>query len=280
MKRLEGKVAVVTGGNKGIGFAIVKGLCQRYDGDVYLTARDVTRGEEAVQKLKDSGLNPLFHQLDITDTASVLRFRDHIKEKNGGIDILVNNAAIAFKRSSTENFGVQAEKTIFVNYTSLVSTCKILFPILKTNARVVNLSSSAGHLSFIPDENLRNSFASNTLTEPQLSDLVKQFVEAAKDGSNVAKGWGSNSYAISKVAVSALTFIQNREYGPKGISLNCVHPGYVDTDMTSHMGPLTIEQGAAAPLYLALDAPQSVKGVYMYHDKTIVNWFGPRPEYY
>lgn len=83
----------VTGSNKGIGFAIVKGLCEKFDGDVYLTARNVTRGEEAVQKLKSSGRNPLFHQLDIMDKNSIAKFADFIKEK-GGVDLLVNNAAI------------------------------------------------------------------------------------------------------------------------------------------------------------------------------------------
>lgn len=87
----------MTGGNKGIGFAIVKGLCEKFQGDVYLTARDVDRGEAAVKELKNLGLKPLFHQLDITDKDSIRKFRDFIAESHGGIDLLVNNAAIAFK---------------------------------------------------------------------------------------------------------------------------------------------------------------------------------------
>ena len=65
--------------------------------------------------------------------------------------------------------------------------------------------------------------------------------------------------------------------------VNCVHPGYVDTDMTSHKGILTIEQGAAAPSWLALlpadaDGP---KGAYVWHDKQIVDWVnGPMPAAY
>lgn len=64
---------------------------------MYLTARDVGRGEVAVEKLKSQGLNPLFHQLDITDKESITKFRNYITEKYGGIDLLINNAAIAFK---------------------------------------------------------------------------------------------------------------------------------------------------------------------------------------
>lgn len=64
---------------------------------MYLTARDVGRGEQAVKKLEELGLKPIFHQLDITDNNSIVRFRDYIASNEGGIDILVNNAAIAFK---------------------------------------------------------------------------------------------------------------------------------------------------------------------------------------
>ena len=70
------KVAVVTGSNKGIGFAIVEGLLkQKFPGDVYLTARDVKRGQDAVKKLNDLGLHPKFHQLDICDQSSIDAFK-------------------------------------------------------------------------------------------------------------------------------------------------------------------------------------------------------------
>lgn len=87
----------VTGGNKGIGFAIVKALCQQYNGNVYLTARDTTRGMNAISELEKQGFNPKFHQLDINDDDSVKKFRDYLQNTYGGLDILVNNAAIAFK---------------------------------------------------------------------------------------------------------------------------------------------------------------------------------------
>lgn len=89
----------VTGGNKGIGFAIVRGLCEKYKGKVYLTARDESRGNAAVEKLRTLGLNPVFHQLDINDQRSINKFRDYIKETDGGVDILINNAAIAYSVS-------------------------------------------------------------------------------------------------------------------------------------------------------------------------------------
>ena len=131
------RVAIVTGGNKGIGYAIVQGLAKQFDGDVYLTARNPKLGMESVSKLleagrfgimelillmvareclecgvsnllsHDAGLKVHFHQLDINDKASAERLRDFMKEKYGGIDILVNNAGMAFKAYATEPMSVQ-----------------------------------------------------------------------------------------------------------------------------------------------------------------------------
>lgn len=81
---------------------------------------------------------------------------------------------------------------------------------------------------------------------------------------------------VSKVGVSGLTVIQQRMFDAEGrdISVNSVHPGYVDTDMSSHKGPLTIEQGAYASLYLALE-PHNWKGKFVWHDATLVDWLAP-----
>lgn len=87
----------MTGGNKGIGLAIVKGLCKQFDGIVYLTARDIQRGLNAVKELEGEGLKVKFHQLDITDENSINTFHDYLQKTYNGLDILVNNAAIAFK---------------------------------------------------------------------------------------------------------------------------------------------------------------------------------------
>jgi len=270
------KVAVVTGGNKGIGYAIVKGLCKRYDGKVYLTARDEGRGNAAVDKLKQLGLNPVFHQLDINDGDSITKFRDHVKSTDGGIDVLINNAAIAFKNDATEPFSEQAEVTVKVNYFNTLHVCDILFPILRPHARVVNLSSSAGHLSRIPSPELRAKFSSPTLTIEKLNELINQFVTDSKEGKHVETGWGNSAYVVSKVGVTALTIIQQRNFDnepeKRDISINCVHPGYVDTDMTSHKGPLTIEEGAIAPLYLALD-PHGLRGQYVWNNSKVVDWY-------
>lgn len=95
------RVALVTGSNKGIGFAIVKALCKQFNGEVFISARDVGRGTAAVESLKAEGLNPLFQQLDINDHSSVCAARDFFQQEYGGLDVLVNNAGIAFKSNIT-----------------------------------------------------------------------------------------------------------------------------------------------------------------------------------
>lgn len=72
----------------------MKGLCERFDGIVYLTARDVGRGKEAIGKLVELGLKPAFHQLDINNQNSINNFKQYLTDNYGGIDLLVNNAAI------------------------------------------------------------------------------------------------------------------------------------------------------------------------------------------
>ena len=107
---------------------------------------------------------------------------------------------------------------------------------------------------------------------------------STKDGNHTAEGWPSSAYNVSKVGVSALTRIQQRELDlsrpGEDIVVNSVHPGYVDTDMTSHKGHLTIERGAEAVVWCSLLPPnvESPRGGYVWHDNQIVDWVnGPTP---
>ncbi|CAG9762022.1 unnamed protein product [Ceutorhynchus assimilis] len=282
------KVAVVTGSNKGIGYAIVKGLCEKYDGNVYLTARDITRGQQAVKELKSLGFNPHFHQLDIGDPESVETFKDYLKEKYGGLDVLVNNAVIGFQSDDPTPFGIQSKESIRVNYYGTLNVCEQLFPILRQNARVVNLTSSFGHSSKIQSPELRSKFTDKNLTLPELNELVDQFVtDSIADEVATKKKWSPlwPSYIVSKVALSALSFLQQRtldcEIPNRNISVNAVHPGYIETDLSRELtsripGALSIEEGAKAPLFLALEA--DFKGKYVWEDCSLKDWEGPEIE--
>ncbi|KYM92777.1 Carbonyl reductase [NADPH] 1 [Atta colombica] len=270
------RVAMVTGGNKGIGFAIVKALCQQYDGNVYLTARDTTRGLNAVSELKKQGLNPKFHQLNINDDNSVNTFQDYLQNTYGGLDVLVNNAAIMFQSDATEPFEFQAEETIRINYFSLRRMCTALYPLLRSHARVVHVSSSFGCLSQITGDNLKKKLINPNLTETELDKIMHEFVDAAKSGTHLQVGWSDSAYAASKIGVSALAGIHQSMFtadSRKDIAVNAVHPGYVDTDATLHKGILTPDQGAVAPVYCALLPKNTeIKGKFIWYDKTLADW--------
>ena len=180
------KVAIVTGANKGIGFAIVKGLAKTFNGDIYLTSRNEDRGLSAVKALSDEDIKVLYHQLDTDDESSIIQFADFIKEKHGGIDILVNNAGIAFKRDATEPISYQATITIKTNYFGTKLACDHFFPLLKSGARVVNLSSNCGFLPLIPGDDLKKKLASSdsTLSFEELDAMMKDFVDSTNDGSH------------------------------------------------------------------------------------------------
>lgn len=291
----QSRVAVVTGSNQGIGLATVKALCSDFEGSVYLTSRNEERGLAAVEELKKIGLKPKYHQLDINDESSVLRLRDYLKDTYGGLDVLVNNAAILlpFKEGMSDDIFAEHACTVMqTNYFDTQRACKILFPILKPHARVVNLSSMLGHLTHIPGEdsvavNLRAKLASPDLTYEELDSLMHNFVDAAQKGEHTKYGWPATgyytTYIVSKIGVSALTRIQHRDFerdSREDIVINHVHPGYVSTQMSDYKGVLTPEKGAVAPSWLALLPPnvQEPKGAFVWCDKTIVDWVkGPMP---
>ena len=141
------KVFVVTGGNKGIGKSIVKLLLQdKSEKIVYLTARNEELGKSAVRELNDSfGLKAKFYQLDITNTSSINRLRNYLVENYGGLDVLVNNAGIAFRGTSAQE---GATETVGCNYFSTLNIVQILMPFLKDGGSVVNVSSISGVNAF------------------------------------------------------------------------------------------------------------------------------------
>lgn len=269
------RVAVVTGANKGIGYAIVRGLCKQFDGDVYLTARNEALGQEAVKGLNSEGLQPKFHQLDLTDKASIDRFKNYLQSKYGGLDVLVNNAGMAYKVAATEPFSEQAEVTVKTNFWGTLDVCKSLFPLLRPHARVVTVSSRAGNMTAKKcSDALKAKFTSPDITVPLVEQLMTDFVSAAKQGDYAAKGWPESAYGSSKIGVTLMSFAQQREFDKdsrEDIIVNPCCPGYVDTDMSSHKGTKTIDEGADTPIYLALLPPNttSPKGVFVAERKII-----------
>ncbi|XP_013188810.1 carbonyl reductase [NADPH] 3 [Amyelois transitella] len=275
MYKMETKVAIVTGSNRGIGFEIVKGLCQKFDGAVYLTSRNEERGRKAVKKLEELGLRPLFHILDVTSEESIQEFGAYISAHHSGIDVFVNNAGILDFDKAVSSYE-DANKLINTNFMSLLTISKVLYPLLKNDARIINISSDWGLLSNIRKQIWLDTLVKDDLTIEEILQFVTDFLQAVKNGKGAMVSFAGHfgDYKVSKVAMSALTFVQQRQFKEQGkdISINCVHPGFVKTDMTKGMGDFSPERGARAPLYLALEAPQTLKGTFVWHDCHQVNW--------
>ncbi|XP_052237898.1 carbonyl reductase [NADPH] 3-like [Dreissena polymorpha] len=246
----------VTGSNKGIGYAIVRGLCKQFPGDVILTARSEENGRESVKKLNEEGLKPLFHQLDITDDASVRRMRDFLQMNYGGLDVLVNNAAIAYKMAAKEPFSKQVEVTMATNFCGTLNVCRVLFPLLRPHARVVHLSSRSGSFTAARcSKALQTRFLDPELSMLKIEQLMNEFVESAKADIHKTNGWHDSAYGTTKIGVTLMTYVQQREFSADSrpdIVVNSCCPGFVVTDLTSQRGTKTIDEGADTPLYLAM----------------------------
>uniref|UniRef100_A0A3Q3AXJ0 Carbonyl reductase 1 n=1 Tax=Kryptolebias marmoratus TaxID=37003 RepID=A0A3Q3AXJ0_KRYMA len=196
-------VAVVTGSNKGIGLAIVRELCKQFQGDVYLTARQVGRGQAAVESLASEGLKPLFHQLDIDDVNSITTAAAFFKDKYGGVDVLINNAGIAFGVGDTTPFPVRAEVTLKTNFFATRDMLTHFWQIIKAGGRVVNVSSalSSSALQQCSSE-LQQRFRSEDMTEDELVGLMQRFVDEAKRGEHKQDGWPDTAYGVSKLGLT------------------------------------------------------------------------------
>jgi carbonyl reductase 1 len=265
------QIFVVTGANKGIGYGIVETLASTVNNAIiYLTARDESRGKSAVQKLEQSLGNKKkseirFHQLDIEDEASAKRFAEYLKKTHGEIDVLINNAGFAFKQAATESAEEQANVTIGINYYGTKKVSTQLVPLIKKGGRVVNVCSQAGIMKDIYDDKHIQKLK-NASSEKEIDEFVEEYKQAAKDDTRKEHGFPCSAYRVSKAAEIAYTLLLHRQH--KDLTINACCPGYVNTDMSSGKGPLTIEQGADTPVYLATDS-NAPNGDFVYQRKSI-----------
>lgn len=268
-------MSVVTGANKGIGFAIVRALCKKVGGIVILTARNKERGLKAVQKLNGEGLEVQFEQLDITDQESILAFKDIIISKYQGIDILCNNAGIAYKNASTAPLLEKAMVTNKTNFLATINITHTLLPVIKNNGRICQVSSMAGILNYSfadTDNPIRKILISPSLSEEELMNIYTEYIDAVKknDYSIFKK---DSAYSFSKCMLTAHTQIMGRKFlnDDKNILINCCCPGYVDTDMSSHKGTLTIDEGAATPV-MVCTLPEGSPNGQFYRNLKHFDW--------
>jgi carbonyl reductase 1 len=259
------RVALVTGANKGIGFFLALNLA--YSGlfrEVILGCRDASRGKAAAQQIEQrlkstttismggpqSVTRVTYLPLEVGNQASHAQLRKMLEERFGKLDVLVNNAAIAFKGSDPTPFHEQTKPTLDVNFRGTVDLTEELLPLLRKghDARIVNVASRSGYLSQIrPD--LQKQFADPNLTIHNLQVLVDKFEQDVKAGTLKQNGWGSSNYGLSKLALIAATKVWARR--ESAVKVNCFCPGYCKTDMTSNKGIKPPDEGAQTGILLA-----------------------------
>ncbi|CAG0936393.1 carbonyl reductase 1 [Thermoflexales bacterium] len=275
------KVALVSGSNQGLGFALIEALCNNLgpDASVYLTARDPARGAEAVRQLRRRGLSPLFHLLDVIDDASVAALAESIRARHGGVDIVISNAAARISRDRP-----QAEQVaLFVN-TNNHGTCRMIRafgPLLRDNARFLVVASAFGSLrNLSPD--LHGKFDVKTRSLEDIEQLMDDYVGLVEAGQAAAHYWPEWINVASKVAQVASTKIMARlmraEASRRGILINAACPGLVDTDasrpwfedMSAAQSPL---QAAEDVIWLAT-LPPGTNGPYgeLVQHRKILPW--------
>jgi NAD(P)-dependent dehydrogenase (short-subunit alcohol dehydrogenase family) len=200
------KIALITGGNRGLGLATAR-LLGHAGVTVLIGARDRTQGESAAAQLRDEGVEVCIVALDVTSEESVEQAADHIAARYGRIDILVNNAGI-LPEATMPNvewpIDLKAFRATFeTNVLGAVTTTKHFLPLLhKSEAgRVVNVSSTMGSLADQSDP-----------SSPYYGQVVP-------------------AYQMSKAALNGLTIALSKALAGSTIKVNSICPGWVQTDL-------------------------------------------------
>ncbi len=246
MSAREREVAVVTGGNRGLGLETCRQLARR-GFRVVLTSRNEQNGAAAAERLKAEGGNVTYHRLDVTQPGMIASLSKDLRRDTGAIDVLVNNAGIALDGFNAE----VARQTLKVNFLGAVTTSEALLPLLCRHGRIVMVSSGMGELSCISSTGLRKRLEDPSLTRDTLVELMQSFPRDVAEGRHKERGWPSSAYRVSKVGLNAFTRILARELRDQAVLVNTVSPGWVRTDMGGPSAARGVEKGAASIVWAA-----------------------------
>ncbi|MFF0268081.1 SDR family oxidoreductase [Kribbella sp. NPDC004536] len=228
----ERTVALVTGANKGIGYEIAAGL-GALGWRIGVGARDQHRRETAVEKLRASGTDAFGVPLDVTDDASVAAAAELIADHAGGLDVLVNNAAITgpMPQTPTTLEPTTVRTVMETNVIGVIRVTNAMLPMLRrsTAPRIVNMSSSVGSLAL--------------QTAPD-TDLLP------------------TAYLASKTYLNALTIQYAKELSDTNILVNAGCPGFTATDLNGFRGTRTPQQAATIAIHLATLPNNSPTGTF------------------
>ncbi|MGW6965719.1 SDR family oxidoreductase [Streptomyces zaomyceticus] len=242
----ETRIALVTGANKGIGYEIAAGLGS-LGYRVGVGARDETRRETAVEKLRAAGVDAYGVPLDVTDDQSVADAAELVERQAGRLDALVNNAGISgemdpgWVQDPTALDLEVLREVLDTNVMGVVRVTNAMLPLLRRSAspRIVNVSSSVGSLARQADP------------DTEIPIMA--------------------AYAPSKSFLNALTVQYARQFAGTNILINAACPGLVATDFTGFQGPRTPEQGAATAIRLATLPDGGPTGSF-FEDDGVVPW--------
>ncbi|GAB3579155.1 SDR family oxidoreductase [Amycolatopsis endophytica] len=198
MGSLDGKVALVTGGSRGIGAAIARKLAEE-GADVAVTyERSVSRADEVVASIEGLGRKALAVRADSADADALITAVDRAAEALGGLDVLVNNAGV-FPRGTVEEMPLtDLDRILAVNVRAVFVATQAAARHLRPGGRVVHLGSTLGER---------------------------------------VTGTGMSAYAATKAAVAGMSRGFARDLGSRGITSVVVQPGPTDTDMNPADGP-------------------------------------------
>lgn len=212
----NGRVALVTGANRGMGLETCRQLLGR-GLRVVMSGRDGDATERARRGIGDLSHNAISVRLDVTDPASIEAAHRTILKRVGGVDVLVNNAAVLLFENDdvlsipAEGFGRTFETNLF----AVIEVCRVFVPSMADRGygRIVNVSSGAGQLAGM------STYAP--------------------------------AYSMSKAALNAFTRILAETYRGRGVLANAVDPGWVRTDMGGPSAPRSVQRGVETTVWLA-----------------------------
>ena len=224
MEKLSGRIAVVTGGSRGIGAAVAKGLGKEGATVIINYNHSQEEAETVVNEIKAMGSLAVALQADISDAEATKVFIEKALADFGKIDILVNNAGITrdktFKKMSFEEW----HKVIDTNLSSVFNTCKIALPSMleQKYGRIINISSVIGQ----------------------------------------AGGFGQTNYAAAKAGLVGFSKSLALETAKGGVTVNCICPGYIATEMVKAM-PENVREAiiAMVPMKKLGEPDEIAKGV-------------------
>lgn len=236
------KIAVVTGSNRGLGFETCRQLAKK-NFQVILTSRDESKGKTAVDKLREEGLDIVYHPLDIINIESINEFKNFIYHNFSRLDVLVNNAGVNLDNRGDLGYGESIfnltieilHKTMETNVYGPLILCQTMIPLMIENkyGRIINVSSGMGQFSIM--------------------------------------GSGYSAYRISKTAINVLTCILAAELKDKNILVNSVCPGWVKTDMGGSDAPQTVEEGVYTTIWLATLPDDGPTGKF-FRNQEVIDW--------